>query len=135
MKLKNSGAEIFVPDNMPIDKAISRTTHMGIGAHQDDLEIVMYDGILRCFGSDKNWFFGVTVSNGSGSPRDGLYANYTDEEMQKVRKIEQKKAAVVGEYGAVAFLDYPTSEVKDPKNNNPKEDIKELLKTLGCLHS
>jgi len=31
-------------------------------------------------------------------------ANYTDEEMQKIRRIEQKKAAVVGEYSAFRLL-------------------------------
>ena len=54
MKLRNTGSEIFVPDNKPVDEAISRTTHMAIGAHQDDLEIMAYDGILKCFGNDKN---------------------------------------------------------------------------------
>jgi len=129
MKLKNSIAEIFVPDSKSTDIAVSRTTHMAIAAHQDDLEIMAYDGILKCFGNDKNWFFGVTVTNGSGSPRDGIYADYSDEGMQKIRRGEQKKAAVVGEYGAVAFLDYSSSAVKDSKNRNPKEDIKNLLKT------
>lgn len=127
MKLKNSTAEIFIPDNGPIEEAILRTTHMGVVAHQDDLEIVTYDGILKCFGSNENWFSGITVTNGSGSARDGIYAKYSDEDMQKVRKIEQKKAAAMGEYSAVAFLDYSSSAVRDPKNQNPKEDIKNLL--------
>ena len=36
--MKNLGAEFFIPDNLPIEEAIARTTHMGISAHQDDLE-------------------------------------------------------------------------------------------------
>jgi len=127
MKLRNRTAEIFVPDKKPLDEAISRTTRMGISAHPDDLEILAYDGILKSFGNDNNWFFGVTVTNGSGSPRDDLYADYSDEDMKKIRIREQKKAAVVGEYGAIAFLDYPSSAVKSPKNQGPKVDIKELL--------
>lgn len=43
------------------------------------------------------WFGGVVVTNGAGSPRKGPYANYTDEEMQEVRMIKQRKAAFVGE--------------------------------------
>ena len=127
MNFKKTTAELFVPDGRPEDEALSRTTHMGVGAHQDDLEIMAYDGILKCFGQDKDWFCGVTVTNGAGSPRDGLYAHYTDEDMQKIRRVEQKKAAVVGEYGAMVFLDHASSEVKDPKNTNPVEDLKALF--------
>jgi LmbE family N-acetylglucosaminyl deacetylase len=127
MKFKNVNAEIFIPDNKPVEEALPRTTHMGIAAHQDDLEIMAYDGILNCFGSEKHWFLGVTVTNGAGSPRDGLYAHYTDEEMQKIRRVEQKKAAVVGEYGAMVFLDYTSSAAKDPKNQNVLADLKTLF--------
>jgi LmbE family N-acetylglucosaminyl deacetylase len=127
MTFKKGTAELFIPDGKPADEALARVTHMGVGAHQDDLEIMAYDGILKCFGRDKEWFCGVTVTNGAGSPRDGLYAHYTDDDMQKIRRAEQKKAAVVGEYGAMAFLDYASGEVKDPKNRNTVEDLKALL--------
>jgi len=127
MKLTNPGAEIFVPDGKPVDEALARATHMGIGTHQDDLEIMAYRGILECFGSSDKWFLGMTVTNGAGSPRDDLYADYTDEDMQKVRRAEQKKAAVVGEYAAVALLDYSSSAVKDPANRDVVEDIKRVV--------
>ncbi len=122
-QLHNPGAELFVPDGTPADEALARTTHMAIGAHQDDLEIMAYHGIVECFGNDREWFSGVTVTNGSGSPRDDLYADYTDEEMRIVRKAEQKKAAVVGEYSLVAELDYPSSAVKDPANGDVAQEI------------
>ena len=44
-----------------------------------------------------------------------------------VRRAEQKKAAYVGEYGAQVLLDYPSSEVKDPSNPDPVEDLKDLI--------
>jgi LmbE family N-acetylglucosaminyl deacetylase len=125
--LRKAGSEIFVPDGKPLEEAISRTTHMGIVAHQDDLEITAYDGILRCFGEEEKWFFGVTATDGRGSPRSGPYANVSDEEMMDIRRREQKKAAVVGEYGALALLNYSSAEVKDPGNIDPIEDIKELV--------
>ena len=128
MTFKKNTAELFVPDGLPEAEALSRTTHMGVGAHQDDLEIMAYDGILKCFGQDKDWFCGVTVTNGAGSPRDGLYARYTDEDMQKIRRVEQKKAAVVGEFGAMAFLDYTSAEAKDPSNAGPREDLRALFR-------
>jgi LmbE family N-acetylglucosaminyl deacetylase len=100
---------------------------MGIGAHQDDLEIMAFDGVLKCFHVDDKWFTGVIVTNGSGSPRDGLYAKYSDEMMQAVRRQEQKKAAVVGEYSLQALLDYPSCAVKDPKHGGPVSDLKALI--------
>ena len=126
MKFGNDTAEFFVPDNRSIEEALARTTHMGIGAHPDDLEIMAYHGILECFMNEGKWFLGVTVSDGAGSPRAD-YAFYPDEEMRKIRKVEQKKAATVGEYSGIVLLDYPTSAVKDPKNQQVKEDIQKLV--------
>ncbi|NLC56702.1 MAG: PIG-L family deacetylase [Armatimonadetes bacterium] len=127
MQFKLSTAEIFVPDGVPVAQAVARTTHMGISAHQDDLEIMAFRGILECFGRDDQWFMGVVVTNGAGSPRDDLYKDYTDEQMQVVRRKEQKKAAFVGEYSAQALLDYPSSAVKDGKNRDVVEDLKALM--------
>ncbi len=128
MKLALDTAEIFVPDGLPTEQALARTTHLAVGAHQDDLEIMAYHGILQCFQRDDKWFTGVVVTNGSGAPRDDVYADYTDSEMQVVRRKEQKKAAVVGEYAAQVLLDYPSSAVKDGTNKAPVEDIEALLK-------
>jgi len=127
MKLHNPGAEIYVPDGGPADQALARTTHFGIGAHQDDLEIMAYDGILQCFGQKDKHFTGVTVTNGAGSPRDDLYASYTDEDMQKIRRVEQRKAAYVGEFSSQAFLDYTSGAVKDKNNPDVVGDLKQLL--------
>jgi len=127
MKLFNPGAEIFVPDGIQLEQAMSRTTHMAISAHQDDIEFMAYHGILECFGVSDKWFGGVVVTNGAGSPRDGLYANYTDDEMRAIRKVEQKKAAYVGEYSFQALLDFTSSAVKDPNSRDVVEEIKNLL--------
>jgi len=127
MQFNNPGAEIFVPDGTPIEEALARTTHLAIGAHQDDLEIMAYRGILECFQQPDKWFCGVTVTNGAGSPRDDLYKDYTDEMMQVVRRKEQKKAAVVGEYTAQIFLDYSSAATKDGSNPAVKEDLLKVL--------
>jgi LmbE family N-acetylglucosaminyl deacetylase len=126
-KLRKTGSELFIPDGSPLPEAVERTTHLGVAAHPDDLEIMAYHGILKCFSSDKDCFFGVIATDGAGSPRDGFYKRYTDEEMKVVRKKEQKKAALVGEYGGVAFLNYTSSEIKNVRNYDPKDDIRELL--------
>jgi len=128
MTMHNNTAEWFVPDNIELDKAVARTTHLAVGAHQDDLEIMAHDGILKCFGQKDRWFTGVVVTNGAGSPRDDLYAAYSDEEMQAVRRSEQKKAAYIGEYAALAMLDFSSGEVKDPGNYDVVEDILTIIK-------
>jgi LmbE family N-acetylglucosaminyl deacetylase len=127
VKFKSESAEIFVPDALEPLQALARTTHMGISAHQDDLEIMAFHGILECFQREDRWFCGVVVTNGSGSPRDDLYRDYTDLEMQTVRRKEQRKAAMVGEYGAQVLLDYPSSAVKDSANPAPLQDLQGLL--------
>jgi LmbE family N-acetylglucosaminyl deacetylase len=128
MKLNKKTAEFFIPDQTDMEQAIKRTTHMSIAAHQDDIEIMAYDGILKCFGKDDQWFFGVVVTNGSGSARDSIYKDYTDQEMIQVRRLEQKKAAYIGEFGALALLDYPSAETKDPKNIELVDELAELIK-------
>lgn len=127
IKFNLETAEILVPDGFEAEEGLARTTHMAVGAHQDDLEIMAFDGILKCFQRDDKWFCGVVVTNGSGSPRDNLYKDYTDEEMRVIRRKEQKKAAVVGEYGAQVLLDYPSSAVKDGSNKASVEDLRRLL--------
>lgn len=132
MKFHNPGAEVYVPDGVPGEKALARSTHMAVGAHQDDLEIMAYQGILECFGNQDKHFIGVTVTNGAGSPRDDLYAIYSDEEMQKVRRVEQRKAAYVGEYSAQVFLDYTSGAVKDKNNADVVADLKALLEVASA---
>lgn len=128
MKFNLETAEIFVPDGLPAEEALARTTHMAVGAHQDDIEIMAFDGILKCFQQDDRWFCGVVMTNGGESPRDDLYKDYTDEEMSLVRSKEQKKAAVLGKYGAQVLLDYPSSALKDGSNKLPMEDLQLLFR-------
>ncbi len=128
MRLNLETAEVFVPDGLRAEEALARTTHMAIGAHQDDIEVIALDGILRCFQRDDRWFCGVVLTNGSGSPRDDLYRDYTDEAMRAVRRAEQRKASVVGEYAAQVQLDYPSSAVKDGSNKAPVEDLRVVLR-------
>lgn len=127
MILKREGASIFVPDGSDPEKALERTTHMCIAAHQDDIEMMAAHGILECLGKEGKWFCGVVVTDGAGSPRHGPYAGFTDEEMKRTRWLEQRKAAFAGEYGAAVLLGYSSAEARDPKNLNVVEDLKEII--------
>lgn len=127
MKLHRPNADIFIPDATPLPSALSRTTHLGIGAHQDDLEFFAVHGILECHGRDDRWFTGVTVTDGAGSARAGVYERFTDGEMIGVRREEQRKAAVIGEYAAMCQLDYPSRMIKDRGQTGPVEDLHAIL--------
>jgi len=126
--LHQEHAEIFIPDGLPVEHALARTTHLAIGAHQDDLEIMAAEPILACFQQSDQWFTGVVMTDGGGSPRDDLYKAYSDVEMRVVRIKEQKKAAVIGEYAALAQLDYSSRAVKDKNDSNTVQDLVALLK-------
>lgn len=127
MNLNKETAEIYIPDDQPIETALKRTTHLGVGAHQDDLEIMAVGGILKCFQKDDAWFSGVVVTDGRGSPRNDIYGSYSDEEMRVVRFKEQKKAAMLGEYGAQIFLDYSSSAVKSSDDTSVIDDLVQVL--------
>lgn len=127
MKLNKNNAIIFVPDNTVVSDALSRTTYLTFAAHQDDIELMAYDAIASCFQSEKEWFTGVVVTDGAGSARSGIYKDYNNEDMKKVRVLEQKKAAYIGEYSAQILLDYSSKEVKDKNNVQVLEDIKNII--------
>jgi len=121
------GAEAYVPDGAPLDIALGRTTHLGIGAHPDDLEIMACHGILECYRKSDRWFTGVTVANGGGSPRIGAFRDKTDAEMIAIRKTEQKSAALLGEYSAALLLNHPSSSVKDASHAGVAADLDAIL--------
>ena len=119
---------IYISDGTDEKTAISRMTHLAISAHQDDIEFMAYAPIAECFGNQDKWFGAIVVTDGAGSPRSGLYADYTDEQMKEVRVIEQKKAAMVGEYGFLVMLSHPSKEVKDAGNSKIIEELADLIR-------
>ena len=127
--MKNGMAPVYIPDGTEEKKAIARTTHLAISAHQDDIEFMAYAPIAECFGKQDKWFGGVVVTDGAGSPRSGLYADYTDEEMKSVRITEQKKAAAMGEYSFQMLLGHPSGEVKDLGNAAIVEELAEIIRS------
>lgn len=128
MILESLSARILVPDDTaPLDAALARTTHLAIGAHQDDLEIFAYHGIETCHGSAEQWFGGITVTDGGGSARSGPFAHYSDEEMRAVRRREQDDAARLGAYAFQAQLGHPSAATRDPAAS------RNIVEELVCL--
>ena len=127
MRLHNPTAEIYIPDGRPQAAALKRITHLGIGAHQDDLEFMAFHGIWACHASRTKWFGGVTCTNGAGSARAGRFKQFTDEQMMAVRRREQNRAAKLGRYAAMVQLDYPSSAIKSPADTALKTDLHTIL--------
>jgi LmbE family N-acetylglucosaminyl deacetylase len=119
------GAEIFVPDGVSPEAALSRTTYLGVAGHADDLEIMAIHGILSAFRLPDRWFTGVVVTDGTGSPGR---AGVDPAALRETRRREQKQAAVLGQYGAVALLDHASQSVKDPSETSVVSDLAQLLR-------
>ena len=108
--------DFYVPDCVVQAEAYARCSHLGIGAHQDDLEFMAFHGISSCYKQDDLWFGGVTCTNGGGSTRAGKYANTSDEAMQAVRISEQRKAAQIGQYSFICQLGHSSAQCKKRKD-------------------
>jgi len=121
-------SEVYIPDRSDPADALARTTYLCIAAHQDDIEIMAVEGILRAYENPELHFTGCVVTDGHGSPRAGKFANVSDDEMALIRVEEQREAARIGKYSAQVFLGYPSSEVKKGGNQALKEDLKNLIR-------
>jgi LmbE family N-acetylglucosaminyl deacetylase len=120
------GSAIFVPDGAPVDVALARTTHLGVGAHPDDLEIMAIEGILACYERAERWFCGAIVTDGSGSPTGAQPLDRAT--LRDVRRREQERAATLGRYGSQVFLDHTSADVKDANERSTVTDLVTLLR-------
>jgi len=128
MTFSRADAEIFVPDGLKTPAALTRVTHLAIGAHHDDLEFMAFHGIISCFHhKNSQWFGGVTCTDGAGSSRTGVYAEFTDEDMRAIRREEQRAAALVGRYAAVIQLAHPSATIKNPDDHSLADDLEKIL--------
>ena len=130
MRFSRPDADVFVPDGAKMPEALRRATHVCVGAHQDDQEFMAFHGIAECFGRKDRGFAGVVVTNGGGSSRSGIYADYTDAEMIQVRVQEQRKAATVGEYACEIQLMHPSADVKKPGHPGVLADLKAIFASV-----
>ena len=131
MNFSNPGADIYVPDPAATpEEALRRVTHLCVGAHQDDIEIMAQSGISDCLGVPGKAFGGVVVTNGAGSPRSGPFAAFTDEQMLAVRREEQREAARLGRYSMQLQLAHPSADVKRSGHPGVAADLAAIFS--GC---
>ncbi|MFZ4484460.1 MAG: PIG-L deacetylase family protein [Chthoniobacterales bacterium] len=117
------GIDVFVPSGVPLGEALRGVTHLGVGAHADDLEFMAFPAIAECHrGAGR--FAGVVVTDGAGSVRlDGTGV----EERRNQRRQEQREAAVIGGYAAVVQLGLSSAELKGPFSPLVAGDLAEIF--------
>lgn len=134
MKFSHPQADVFVPDPaLAPEEALRRVTHLCVGAHQDDIEIMAQSGISDCLDRPGEAFGGVVVTNGAGSPRSGAYASYSDEQMQAVRREEQREAARLGRYSIQIQLAHASADVRRAGHAGVAGDLAAIFS--GCTPS
>ena len=123
----NPQARLMIPDGLAGPVALRRTTHLGIGAHQDDLEFMAFHGILACYDRSDRWFGGVTITDGRGSSRAGKFQAWSDEQIAAERIREQDAAAVIGQYAFIAQLGHPSKSVRDARETVVRDELLRIL--------
>lgn len=128
LRLAAQNAEVVFADDSD-DNAIGRVKMLGIGAHPDDLELLSWHAIGTARATRS--YAGVVVADGADSPRAGAFANMSRAEMTRVRREEQKRAAKLGEYGALVLLGYASADVKHAGLHAPLVD--DLVAILDAI--
>jgi LmbE family N-acetylglucosaminyl deacetylase len=127
VKLSRPDADLFLPGGETLASALATTTHLGLGAHPDDLEIIAFPGICACRDQKKLRFSGVVATDGAGSPRSGSSEKLSPAELVQARRQEQKNAAVLGSYAAILQLAHPSSEIRGPGRSALSADLLQIL--------
>jgi LmbE family N-acetylglucosaminyl deacetylase len=123
----NPDSEIHILDGSSQKHGLAKTTHLGIGAHQDDLEIIAVPGILTSHSQPNLHFSGVIVSNGSGAPRGPGFEDYSESQYIKIRNQEQIQAANIGQYQALILLGYQSSSIRNPLQTDVPADLTGII--------
>ena len=128
MKFSRINAEVYIPSGRLLPaEALQRVTHLCVGAHHDDIEIMAHAGVSDTIDQKGKAFGGVVVTDGAGSPRTGEFAKMTDGLMQAVRRREQRQAADLGRYLIQIQLAHPSGDVKQPHHPGVAEDLQGIF--------
>jgi LmbE family N-acetylglucosaminyl deacetylase len=109
-------------------ESLAEVTHLGVGAHHDDLEFMAFHGILECLENPGCAFGGVVCTDGAGSSRSGAFAGFTDDQLRARRSEEQNRAAEIGRYRAMVQLAYPSASLLDPADTRLACDLEKILR-------
>jgi LmbE family N-acetylglucosaminyl deacetylase len=123
VQLSRPEADVCVPDGGTLEAALDRTTHLAIGAHADDLEIMAWHGI-RAGDAD---FAGVVCTDGRSAPRGGAHATLSDDALRELRRAEQRRTAEAGGYAAVLQLDHRSEGLRSGGDPAVEADLAAIL--------
>ena len=124
------GAELYIPDGAPESTALTRVTHVIVGAHQDDVEFMGFPLIKDAYGTAAPRLAAIVLSNGAGSPRSGVYSGCSDSDMQEIRRREQRLAADVGHYAALVQLRFSSKDIRNAANTGPADELAQVLRAM-----
>ena len=110
LNLSRSAAEVFIPDGTSWEAAFARVTRLVVAAHADDVEIMAWHAVLHA-----EELAVVIVTDGRGS---------------NTRLLEQKRAASLGNYAAVIWLDHASVDVKNPAYPALASDLSAILSAV-----
>jgi LmbE family N-acetylglucosaminyl deacetylase len=112
------------------EEDLSLGTHLAIGAHPDDLEIMAGPLIEECLEDARKKLVGVVCTHGVS---DSFLSENSKPLISKkidVRRTEQLKAAELGGYFAVVQLGHSSGAVKDTSFSLLKEQLTALINTI-----
>ena len=110
LKLSRPAAEVFIPDGTSWEAACTRVTHLVVAAHSDDVEIMAWHALLH---ADR--LAAVIVTDGGD---------------RSTRLQEQKRAASLGHYAAVIWLDHASPDVRQPACSALAADLNAILSAV-----
>ena len=128
MQFSRSDVDVWVPSSREPAAALAGVTHLCVGAHQDDIEIMAHSAICHCLDDpDRAAFGGVVVTDGAGSSRSGPYAGKSDEDLKQIRRQEQRAAAELGGYAIQVQLAHPSADVKGAGREAVVADLQRIF--------
>lgn len=130
MLLSRPDADVFVPGGRSFTGAAKRSALLGIAAHPDDLECMSLAPIARGIRTPASGFAGVVVTTGAGCPRAGVYSQMKDGAMARLRRDEQRKAAVLGRYALLVQLGHPAAAARESRPGSVDDDLEVVLRRL-----
>ena len=125
LKLAAPAAEIVVADGDDVERALARTRVLGIGAHPDDLELMSWHAIAA--GRAQRSYSGIVVADGADSPRSAADTTASGDDVKRIRRDEQRRAAAIGDYAACVLLGYASADIKHSLNGALVADLAAVL--------
>ena len=121
-------SDFYIPDSVCQAEAHARCSHLGIGAHADDLEFMAYHGISACYQAPAHWFGGILCTAGN-RPIQKSEQSQTAYAQQRI--AEQRAAAQLGAYSFVHQMGYASEQVQTIDTRGPIIDaIEQSLLTI-----